>query len=97
MNKVLITNLAKSDILNIREYIEAKNPAAAQNFINSLVHILEMLAQYPQVGVKKFGIKNPNIQIYTIKKKYNIVYQQKNNNIEILRILNKYQNLFAIL
>ena len=58
---------------------------------------LAMLSEYPNAGVKKAGIKNPNVQVYTIKKKYNIVYKQKNNNIEILRVLNKYQNLFAIL
>ena len=97
MNRVLITNLAKSDILNIKEYIVIKNPEAAQRFINSLIRIFEMLSEYPNAGVKKAGIKNPNVQVYTIKKKYNIVYKQKNNNIEILRVLNKYQNLFAIL
>ena len=59
--------------------------------------MVDALRYNPNAGVKKAGIKNPNDQVYTIKKKYNIVYKQKNNNIEILRVLNKYQNLFAIL
>ncbi len=97
MNKVLITNIAKSDILNIKEYISAQNPIASNDFISILTEVFEMLSKYPNAGVKKLGIKNQNVQIYTIKKKYNIIYQVKDNNIEILRVLNKYQNLFAIL
>ena len=76
MNKVLITNIAKSDILNIKEYISAQNPIASNDFISILTEVFEMLSKYPNAGVKKLGIKNQNVQIYTIKKKYNIIYQE---------------------
>ena len=69
MNKVLITDLAKSDILSIKEYIFDKNPTAAQNFISTLKNTFNMISKYPNVGVKKSGIKNPDVQIYTIQKK----------------------------
>ena len=97
MNKVSITSLAKSDILNIKEYIASSNTVGANYFVESLISVFEMLAEFPYVGVKKAGIKNQNIQIYTIRKKYNIIYRVKDGDIEILRVLNRYQNLFAVL
>lgn len=97
MYKVLITSVAKSDILKIKEYIETGNINASTNFLNTLFSILEMLAEYPNIGVEKSGIKNKDIKIFTMKKKYNIVYRLNGETIEILRVLNKYQNLFAIL
>lgn len=57
MNKVLITNIAKSDILNIKEYISAQNTIASNDFISILTEVFEMLSKYPNAGVKKLGIK----------------------------------------
>ena len=42
MNKVLITNIAKSDILNIKEYISAQNPIASNDFISILTEVFEI-------------------------------------------------------
>ena len=95
MKKVLITCLAKEDIIEIKNYMN--NPNAYGNFINSLSKVFEMLRDFPNVGIKKQGIKNSSVLIYTINKKYNIAYRINNENIEILRVLNKYQKLFAVL
>lgn len=56
-----------------------------------------MLAAFPKAGIKKIGIKNKSVFIYTTRKSYLIIYRIKNKEIEILRVLTKYQDLFAVL
>ncbi len=97
MKNVLITNIAKADIIGIKEYIADNNISASNNFIFTLKSVFEMLCEFQNAGVKKDGIKNSEVLIYTVEKKYNIVYRIKDENIEILRVLNKYQNIFAVL
>lgn len=95
MKKVFISGPAKEDIIHIKDFMN--NRIAFKNFIHSLSKVFDMISEYPDIGVKKQGIIDSSILIYTIKRKYNIVYRIKDENIEILRILSKYQNLFAIL
>ena len=97
MKKVLITDIAQSDILNIKENIFENNNILVKNFTDLLVKIFLMISEYPNIGVKKRGISDSNILTYTVRKKYNIIYRVKNENVEILRILTRYQNLFAVL
>ncbi len=56
-----------------------------------------MLALFPESGVRKNSIKDKSVLIYITQKRYAIVYRIKNNNLQILRILTRYQDLFAIL
>ena len=97
MKKFLITDIAQSDILNIKEYIFENNSILVKDFMDLLAKIFLMLSEYPNIGVKKRGISAPDILIYTVRKKYNIIYRIKNENVEVLRVLTRYQNLFAVL
>ncbi len=97
MKKVLLTDKAKSDIIGIKTFIEKDNIKASKSFIKNLKKHFDMLAQYPDVGVKKQGITNNSVLIYIIKKRYSIVYRINGDIIEVLRVLSKYQNIFAVL
>ena len=98
MNKtVLITVSAQNDILQISEYISKDNKSAALVIIDSFYKTFELISEFPSAGAVKNSINDKNVRIYTIKKKFNIVYRIIDNKIEILRILTKYQNIFAVL
>ena len=97
MKKVLLTDKAKSDIKEINSFIANDNLKASNEFIDILKKHFSMLAQYPDVGVKKQGVIDKSVLIYTIKKKYSVVYRINGDNIEILRVLSRYQNIFAVL
>ena len=65
--------------------LDAKNP------------IFELLSNYPETGALKNDLADKTIRIYSIKKNFVIAYRVKDNKIEILRILTRYQNIFAVL
>ncbi len=94
---VLIAEPAQKDILEIVNFVAKDNPRAAIGIINIFESTFKMLAEFPASGVKKDGIKDKSVLIYTTKKRYSIAYRVKNNTLEILRILTTYQDLFAVL
>ena len=98
MNKiVLITNLAKEDISNIAEYIANDNKSASISIVDDFYKTFELLSNFPETGSIKNGINDKTVRIYTMKKNFAIVYRILNDQIEILRVLTRYQNIFAIL
>jgi len=100
MNKrlnVLITPQAKNDIIEIITYISNDNAKAALKINDTFKNIFEMLGDFPLTGTAKYSIQNQSVRIYSVKKQYSIVYRIKENQIEILRVLTRYQDIFAIL
>lgn len=94
---VFITNVAKEDIAVITDYIALDNKFAAIKVVEMFYGVFELLRYYPETGVIKEGIVDKSIRIYIAKKRFFIVYRITDNKIEILRILTKYQNIFAVL
>jgi plasmid stabilization system protein ParE len=98
MNKyVLITNLAKEDISNIVEFIAVDNKSASIKIVDDFYKTFELLSNFPETGSIKNDINDKTVRIYTMKKNFAIVYRILNDKIEILRVLTRYQNIFAIL
>ncbi len=100
MNKpleVLITNSAKEDISKVFDYISVDNKTAAIKLIDTFYKVFELLSNYPETGALKNDLADKTIRIYSIKKNFVIAYRVKDNKIEILRILTRYQNIFAVL
>ena len=94
---VLITGVAKEDITHIAEYIAIDNKNASVEIVDDFYKTFELLSNFPETGVTKNDIKDKTIRIYTMKKNFAIVYRFFNDKVEILRILTRYQNIFAIL
>ncbi len=94
---VLITIPAKSDISDIITFVANDNPKAAIGVLNIFEQTFRMLADFPAAGIQKNITEDKSVRIYTIRKRYSVVYRVKNNTLEILRVLTKYQDLFAIL
>ena len=98
MNKaVFITGIAKEDITKISEYIAVDNKIASIKIVDDFYKTFELLSNFPETGVIKNDIKDKTVRIYTMKKNFAIVYRILNDNVEILRVLTRYQNIFAIL
>ncbi len=95
--KIITTDRAKADIKNIIEYISEDNKKAAITIAKLIRKTIEMLAQYPLSGSKKLDILENDILIYTIKKRYTLVYKVIDDKIVFFRVLTRYQDIFAVL
>jgi len=98
MNKtVFITDIAKTDIKNLIEYIAKDNKTVSLKLIDDFYKSFELLSSFPEAGYLKKDIKDKTVRIYTIRKSFTIIYRIFKDRVEILRILTKYQNLLALL
>ena len=95
--KVLITDSAKDDINTVFDYIAIDNKTAAIKLIDTFYKVFELLSNYPETGTLKNDLADKTVRIYSIKKNFVIAYRIRDNKIEILRILTRYQNIFAVL
>lgn len=96
--RVTYLSLAVWDLVEIRSYIAANDPDAAQQIGKRLAQIINRLAALPNLGKpgRVFGTRElitPKIS----KTAYIIVYRVKSERIEILRVLPGMRDINRIL
>ena len=89
--QIKITQNAKEDIRNIKEYIAHDNKNASIDFIVQLKKLFLNLACYPKLGRYRYEFNEKDIYSFVFKS-YIIVYKLSSRNLKILRILSEYQN-----
>ena len=95
--RIITTSKAKADIKNPTSYIAKDNKQAAISVAKIIRKTIVMLSEYPLSGSKKEDIVDKEIFIYTIKKRFLLVYKIIDDKIVFLRVLTRYQDIFAIL
>jgi toxin ParE1/3/4 len=91
MLKVVRTELADEDLLEIWFYIGADDLDAADRVIDRIDQRCESLAQNPEMGTERPDLM-PGMR-YLVEGNYLIFYRVRSDFIEILRILNGTRNL----
>jgi toxin ParE1/3/4 len=91
MLKVLRTELADEDLLEIWFYIGADDMDAADRVIDRIDARCESLALNPEMGAERPDLM-PGMR-YLVEGNYLIFYRVRSDFVEILRILNGMRNL----
>jgi toxin ParE1/3/4 len=94
--KVVITAAARSDLIEIGDFIQADNPDRAVTFVDELLDrclsLADMPRAYPLVPrYERFGIRRRVYQNYLI------FYRIQKNRIEVIHILHGARDYEAIL
>ncbi len=84
--KVSFTPEAVADLKRLREFIESKNPIAAQRIANELLSGIEKLKAFPQIGLKVIRAPQPNLVRDLFIGNYTVRYIIGRNEIFILRM-----------
>ena len=96
--KIIITEEAENDISNIEEYIAQDNPTAAKEFVVKLKNSFISLSLYPRLGKNRPEFSGDSrILFLPVMTNYLVVYTIIENDLHIVRVLAKYQNICAIL
>lgn len=95
--RLIITDEAYNDIDAIAAFIASDNPHAASLIVQIFINACKNLTFFPELGSYNSNIKNKNVRILKIKKNYIIAYQIYKETIVILKITNRYQNLYEYL
>ena len=96
--KIIITEKAEIDINNIEQFIAKDNVKAAKEFLNKLKNSFISISCYPRIGKNRPEFSGDNkILFLPVMTNYLIVYTIIDNDLHIVRVLTKYQNICAIL
>ena len=77
---------AVGDLTRLREFIEEKNPIAAQRIANELLIGIEKLKVFPEIGLMVDRASQPKLVRDLFIGKYTIRYLIGENEIVVLRI-----------
>lgn len=98
--QIIYKKTAIDDLLNIENYIisQFNNKQAAQKLKSTLVNAIALLKDNPYLGPKLSDRFNMDTSLrYLVVSKQLVFYNIKNNNIEIIRILDSRQDYLSLL
>lgn len=98
--QIIYKKTAIDDLLNTENYIISRfnNKQAAQKLKSTLVNTIALLKDNPYLGTKmsdRFNVDTP-LRYFVISKQL-VFYNIKNDNIEIIRILDSRQDYLSLL
>ena len=84
--KLKFTPEAVDDLVRLREFIEEKNPIAAQRVAKEILFGIEKLRSFPEIGLKVLRAPQPELIRDLFIGKYTIRYLINEDEIIILRM-----------
>ena len=84
--KITYTHEAIGDLIRLREFIERKNPQAAQRIAEDLVKGIKQLNSFPLLGIEVAEAPDPEMVRDLIMGNYIARYLIYSNEVHILRI-----------
>ncbi|MBN2919071.1 type II toxin-antitoxin system RelE/ParE family toxin [uncultured Holdemanella sp.] len=98
--QIIYKRTAIDDLLNIESYIisQFNNKQAAQKLKSTIVNAIALLKDNPYLGPKLSDRFNMDTSLrYLVVSKQLVFYNIKNDNIEIIRILDSRQDYLSLL
>lgn len=98
--KIIYKKTAIDDLLNTENYIisQSNNKQAAQKLKSTLVNTISLLKDNPYLGPKMSDRFHVDTSLrYLVISKQLVFYNIKNDNIEIVRILDSRQDYLSLL
>jgi plasmid stabilization system protein ParE len=82
--KLRFTIAAQRDLNDIFEYLEPRNPLAANSVINAIEHSIDLLTEYP-MSARKTDMEDVRVKPLTIYP-FLIFYHAGNTELTVLRV-----------
>lgn len=98
--QIIYKKIAIDDLLNIESYIisQFNNKQAAQKLKSTIINAIALLKDNPYLGPKLSDRFNMDTSLrYLVVSKQLVFYNIKNDNIEIIRILDSRQDYLSLL
>jgi len=85
MKKLLFSEKARDDLLQILRYVSQDKPQAAVQFVDRLEEQCEFLARWPESGTVREDLA-PQLRVFAYRG-YGIYYRNLNDRVRIERVL----------
>lgn len=86
MARYILTDRAKTDLLDIVDYIKQRSPSAAKRVRAELRSAMHQLSEFPGMGHRREEIGDDTLRFWTVYS-YLIVYREDTKPLQIIRII----------
>lgn len=97
MGDYSLTPSAQNDLEEIWAFIAADNPEAADVLETDLFEACQLLADQPQMGMKRPHWTDQPVRFWLVRRNYLIVYNPDNQPVQILRMIHTSRNIPGLL
>ena len=94
MKRLILSRAARSDLIEIWEYIAAENPSAANRVHREISERFDKLLQFPEMGRRRDELKK-GLRSFPVKK-YLVFYFIIKEGVKIARVLHGAQDIDSI-
>ncbi len=96
MSGYVISPAGRRDLIDIWTEIAKDNFAAAERLLDRFEAAFQRLAEFPEMGSNRPDLIDLPVRFWTLGN-YLIIYRAEKSPIEIVRVLNAYRNVGAML
>ena len=85
MSRYAITSAARSDLLDIVDYIAVDSPNAAYRVRDAIFEAFLLIAERPEISHVRTDLTDLPVRFWPVMGRYSIVYRAMSERIEIVR------------
>lgn len=93
--RLVVTPLARSDLIEIGRYIARDSVAAADRLVERLDAVARLFAEHPGMGRPRRDVPRPDLRAFVVRP-YIIFYRELSDGIEVVRIVHGRRNMPGI-
>ncbi|MGH9419371.1 MAG: type II toxin-antitoxin system RelE/ParE family toxin [Thermoanaerobaculia bacterium] len=87
MKLVHLEETAKSDLREEAEWYRVRDPEVARRFLDEVFRALALVEQFPLIGARPFGVKDPNVRQLPVSNfPYQIVFKRLEDRTFVIAI-----------
>lgn len=91
-----LSDLALSDLADIRHHVAADNPVAADRLIELFFHRFDLIAKHPELGAAHPEFAGGDLRVHSVGS-YAILYRTAEGHVEFARVLHGARDLESLL
>jgi plasmid stabilization system protein ParE len=97
VSRYALTLAARSDLLDIVDYIAVDSPNAAYRVRDTIFEAFLLIAERPEIGHVRTDLTDLPVRFWPVMGRYSIVYRAVSGRIEIVRVFGPGRDIGAAL
>lgn len=96
MRGFVLSSAARTDLLQIQDYIARDNAAAAATVIDAIFAAFDTLSDHPLMGRRREDLTSRDVRFWAVYS-YLIIYNAETKPLSIIRVLSGYRDIASLL
>jgi plasmid stabilization system protein ParE len=96
VRRFVLSSAARTDLLQIQDYIAQDNVAAAATVIDAIFAAFDTISDHPLMGHRREDLTNRDVRFWAVFS-YLIIYDANTKPLSVVRVLSGYRDIISLL